>query len=332
MGFLPQMGAGGAMGFMSGGNTPQDWNQGIQNQPFQPYSTGPGTVPNPGGPNPSFDQTKPGAGESFFNQNQNAFTQPTQSGQYWQQVMGQYPNAPTTSNFSQTEYTNFTRPDLAADPGLDPYYNRARTRLGKDLNRQFASRGMYGSSAALDQLSEGLGGLNAEQANREAQYNLQRMAEQRAWEQLGGQLAGQADAGSRAGSQLELGWLQGLGGLAGQADSANLAGLMGGMNAANIAQQLGMERGQNYFNNMMGPSMAMAGMMGNTYDQMFTDDATMMMNAIMMESGLANAALQASLYNQQRQKADPAWAKGMMGGKGGGAGSGGAGGMLGGLL
>lgn len=333
MGFLPQMGAGGALGFLSGGNTPQDWGQGIQNTPFVPYNTGPGTVPQGGGPNPNFDQTKPGFGESYFNQHQGQFGQPTQSGQWWNQVQGQYQYPPQVSNNAQTEYNNYTRPDIAADPGLDPYYNRARDRLATDLNNQFASRGMLGSSAALDQLSEGLGGLNAEQANREAAYHLQRLGEQRAWEQLGGQLAGQADTNSRLGSQNELAWLQGLGGLAGQADQANLANLMGGMGAAANAQQLNMGRGQNFFDNMMQAAMANAGMIGSSYNDMLGTDAGLMNNALMLESGLAQMALQASLYNQQRQKADPAWAKGMMGGKGGGAGSGGSGGgLLGGLL
>jgi hypothetical protein len=123
-----------------------------------------------------------------------------------------------------------------------------------------------------------------------------------------------------------------MGGLAGQADQSNLANLMGGMGAAGQAQQLGMGRAQNYFDNMMQAALAQSGMAGATYNDMFGTDAGLMNNALMLESGLAQAWLQASLYNQQRQKADPAWAKGMMGGKGGGAGSGGAGGLLGGML
>lgn len=330
-GMVPGMSAGGPLGALSGGNTPQDWGQGIQNAPFTPYSTGPGIQPGQQGIDPNFNQASPGFGESYWQQNANRFGQPTQAGSYWNQVRGQYGQPPQGTNYSATEYNNFTRPVLAQDPGLDPYYQRAGDRLSQGINREFASRGMYGSSAAFDQLSEGLGGLAAEQANREAQYNLQRMAEQRAWEQLGGQLAGQADANSRAGQQQQLQWLMGMGNLAGQADSSNLANLMGGANAANAAQQLNMNRAQNYFNNMLGMSGMLGGMAGDSYTDMLGTDATLMNNALMMESGLAQMALQASLYNQQRQKADPAWAKGMMGGKGGGAGSGG-GGLLGGLL
>ncbi len=332
-GIIPQMGAGGAFGFLSGGNTPQDWGQGIHNAPFQPYSTGPGNVPGQVGLDPNFNQATPGFGEQYFQQHAGQFGQPTQSGQYWNQVQGQYGQPPQGTNYSATEYNNFQRPVLAQDPGLDPYYAHAADQLSRGINREFASRGMYGSSAATDQLSQGLGGLAAEQANREAQYNLQRMAEQRAWEQLGGQLAGQADQNSRQGQQQELAWLMGMGNLAGNADSAQLANLMGGANAANSAQQLAMQRAQDYLQNMMGLSGAFSGMAGNTYNDMFGTDAQLMNNGLMLETGLAQMALQASLYNQQRQKADPAWAKGMMGGKGGGAGSGGSGGgLLGGLL
>lgn len=317
MGFLPQMSAGGPLGALSGGNTPQDWGQGIQNAPFTPHSTGPGVTPGQQSPDPNFNFSGPGYGENFFQQNQGAFTQPTQSGQFFQNAMSQYPNAPQVSNNSQTEYSNFVRPELAADPGLNPYYQNAADHLSARLNNQFGSRGMFGSSAATSQLGHSLGDLFADQANREAQYNLQRTAEQRAWEQLGGQLAGQADANSRLGSQNELAWLQGLGGLAGQADQTKLAQLMGGMQGALGAQDAMRTRGQDYFNNTMGPAMAMMGMTNDAYNDMLTSDAQMMMNALMMESGLAQAALQGSLYNQGRQKDDASWAKGMLNGKGG---------------
>lgn len=317
MGFLPTMSAGGPLGALSGGNTPQDWNQGIQNAPFTPYNTGPGVTPGQQSPDPNFNFNQPGYGESFFQQNQGRFTQPTQSGNFFQNAMAQYPTAPQTSNNSQTEYANFHRPDIAADPGLDPYYQNAANHLTAGLNNQFGSRGMFGSSAALNQIGHGLGDLFADQAKNEANYNLQRLGEQRNWEQLGGQLAGQSDANSRLGSQNQLAWLQGLGGLAGQADQANLGQLMGGMNSALGAQGAMRDRGQDMFNNTMGPALAMMGMTNDAYNDMLTSDAQQMMNALMMESGLAQAALQGSLYNQGRQKDDASWAKGMLNGKGG---------------
>ena len=317
LGFLPQQSAGGPFGALSGGNTPQDWGQGISNAPFQPHSTGPGVVPGQQSPDPNFNFNQPGYGESYFQQHQGQFGQPTQSANYFQQMMGRYPTAPQVSNNSQTEYNNFQAPHLSDNAGLQPYYDQARKQLGADLNSQYGSRGMYGSSAALNGISSGLQGLNAEQANRESQYALQRSAEDRGWTGLGGQLAGQADESSRAGSQNELGWLMGMGNLAGNADQSNLANLMGGMQGAMGAQDAMRGRGQDMFNNIMGPTMAMAGMAGNGYNNMLGMDANMMNNALMLESGLAQAALQGSLYNQGRQKDDASWAKGMLNGKGG---------------
>lgn len=317
MGFIPQMSAGGPLGALSGGNTPQDWGQGISNAPFTPYNTGPGVMPQGGGPDPNFNFSGPGYGENYFQQHQGQFNQPTAAGSYFNQVRGQAQNHPQGTNNSQTEYNNFNRPDIAAGPGLDPYYQRAAGRLTEGLNQQSAARGMFGSSQAMDQLSEGLGGLAAQQANREADYALQRLGEQRAWEQLGGSLAGQADANSRANSQNELGWLTGMGGLAGQADQSFLNQLMGGGNMALAAQEAMRGRGQDYFNNTMGPALAMAGMSNQAYTDMFNADAQNMMNALMMETGLAEAALSGSLYNQGRQKDDASWAKGMLNGKGG---------------
>lgn len=281
---LPGMGAGGALGFLSGGNTPQDWGQGIQNAPFSPYFTGPGTV---AGPDPyvgqrgmpsgpwtqlpqPMDQWSPGVAEQWQQQNQGFFMQPGASQDYYNDFRSRMPS-------------------MANDPGLDPYYERARGRLGEDINQQLASRGMYGSSTGMDMLSEGLGGLNAEQANREADYNLRRMAEQRGWEGLGGSLAGQADQGE-------------------------LQRRLGGFGAASQAQEFARQRARDYMGDVMGTSGMMSGMAGDTYNDMLSSDAQLMQNAMMMETGLAQAALQASLYNQQRQKDDASWAKGMLGG------------------
>lgn len=314
MGFLPQMSAGGPLGVLSGGNTPQDWGQGIQNQPFTPYFTGPGVVPGQQSPDPNFNFMQPGAGESYYGANQGRFNQPTASGGFYQQAQGQYGQRPELSNNTQNEYNNLQRPNLSANAGLDPYYQNAAKNVTAQLNNQYGSRGMFGSSAALNGVGGALTDLFADQANREAQYALQRSAEDRGWAGLAGQLAGQADANSRAGSQDELSWLMGMGNLAGNADQANLAQLMGGMSAASTAQNLMRNRGQDFFNNTMAANMPFVDMVGQSYDDMLGTDAQLMQNALMYQNGLAQAALEASLYNQGRQKADAEWAKGMLGG------------------
>ena len=146
---------------LSGGNTPQQHGYGIGDSTgFQPHSVGPGmTQAQPGSYNASFDMSGPGAAES-----------------YYASVMGKGPGTSVSAN-------------------LDPYYERARERTGADVNKQLAARGQFGSSTGMGMLGDALGGLSAEQANREADYGLRR-------------------------SQNELGWLGGMGGLAGQAQNA----------------------------------------------------------------------------------------------------------------
>jgi hypothetical protein len=80
------------------------------------------------------------------------------------------------------------RPELQNDAGLGLYYDNAQRRATETINRTLGARGAYGSSAADDQIAESTVNLNAERANREADYNLKRSAENRAWEDtIGGQ-------------------------------------------------------------------------------------------------------------------------------------------------
>lgn len=70
---------------------------------------------------------------------------------------------------------------------LDPYYQRARERTSADINKQLAARGQFGSSVGTGMLGDALSNLSAEQANREADFQLRNQG------QLG-QFAGQAQA------------------------------------------------------------------------------------------------------------------------------------------
>ncbi len=79
----------------------------------------------------------------------------------------------------QLQQLNASRPDIAADPGLGPYYENAERRALESIDQASAAAGGYGSSMAGDQRSEAITNLNAERANREADYNLRRLAEQR---------------------------------------------------------------------------------------------------------------------------------------------------------
>lgn len=70
---------------------------------------------------------------------------------------------------------------LSADPNFGDFYDNAIRRSVEGINKNLGARGAYGSSAADDQIKESITNLNAERANREADYNLQRSADARAW-------------------------------------------------------------------------------------------------------------------------------------------------------
>lgn len=365
------MGGGGMLGFMSGGNTPQDRGFGIQNPgSFAPYQSSPGM----GGANTaglqSLDISGPGASELFYGNNQDAYQTPGQTENWWNRNQGQfgqagtgetYANAalnryfgrePQGTNIQQQTYDQFQqdRPNIATDPGLSPYYANARKVGQEALNNQMAARGGFNSSAGLDQLNTFNQGLAGDQANREAQYNLQRLGEQRAWDQLGGQLASGLDQNALANSQNQMGWAQALGGLAnqgqgmqlsrlnagmsgaGNADTAMLNRLNQGMSAANTTQQNQMQRAQQLFGNQMTLGGALSDMAGNTYNQMLGSDQQLMDAAMASEMGLANEATNQGYRGQQqnRQGLSDAMSIVGMGGLGGGGGGGGS--LLGGII
>jgi len=151
-----------------------------------------------------------------------------------------------SANQAQQAYQSFlnSQPKISNEPGFDTYYDTAIKRATEDLQMGSASRGSFGSSAAQGQERLAAEGLRGEQANREADYNLARLGEQRQWETLGGGLANQAQ-------QAQQDWLSTLGGLAGGAETMDLNktaeqrawDTLGG-NLANNAETLGLQRQQ----------------------------------------------------------------------------------------
>lgn len=244
-------------GLLGGGNTPQMRGQGIQEpSPFQPYSPGGGLMFSSADPYGAargqvggqgttlapmgFDQTGPGVAEQWQQQNQGRFLGPTN-----QQL-----------NYDATKGT--------LSQNLDPYYNNAERRASEGINQQMGSRGLFNSSAALGQNAEAIGNLEAEKANREGQYGLE-----------------------RAGL---------MGNLAGGADSSSLANLGAGFGAAQAAQGLQSGRAQNYLQNLMSTAAPVMAAAGNTYNSMIGGDEQLMRDAMMAELGLAGEAQ----GNQQR--------------------------------
>lgn len=227
---------------------------------FEPFSTGQGLYEAQPTGMVGIDQRAPGLGEDFANQ-----------------AVGFYAGggAPATTQNQQTVFGQYMA--TPAEAGLDPYYDNAIRQSREDIDAMSASRGAYGSSAALGLGAEAATNLRAEQANREADFGLRRL-------QLGGSLAAGADAGSLAASADERAWTMGLGDLA-------FAG-----------QDATRRRGQDYFNNQMMMGGTIEGLMADEYGAMFADDRALMDAAFMSEMGQLSEA-QAAAYRAELQKA-----------------------------
>lgn len=214
------------------------------------------------------DFSKPGAGEAYFGNNGMAWQSPSYGEVNNQGLVSQYsdPNArPQVTNNTQTWFDSYSAnmPSIASDPGLAPYYENAKNRAAESIAQSTAARGSYGSSSANDQTARAFTDLEADRAQKEAQYNLQRLGEQRAWESLGGQLAGSADASSRAVSENEQNWINLLSQLGISASQLGLDRTNAGMDAAMGAQGAQRTRGQDYFQNQL----AMGDRVSDIYSQ-----------------------------------------------------------------
>lgn len=207
-----------------------------------------------------------------FNDAQNA----TASGQYWNSLQGQ-------SNVPK---------DMSA------YYDRQYDKGSSRINDQMAARGMFGSSAALNQQGQFAADLGAQQAKDEAAYGLQSAGLN---DQIMRGASGAADAATsnRYGQQLQTAQSVGQEGLsrygaglqgAGQADNAGL-GLYGqglqGAQASDAAKtsRLGVlgqgamnadtsrqGRTNSVYDNLMGTTNDVNGLVGTSYGDMLTAD------------------------------------------------------------
>lgn len=321
MGFgLPGMGGG-----MPGSeNNPGNKGFGIGTPGyFEPYSTGPGIQAGQGygGPEGGGDFTQRGIGENMFGALGGGYTRPGMSEGFAAGQLGKHAGGtPGVANNQQANYDSFksNQPDIPTEAGLDPYYDRARERQSATLDNQLAARGLSTSSGGIGLISDAMKDLNAEQANREADFDLRSIGERRAWEGLGGQLAGGADSQSNSESRNQLDWMQGLGGIAGQADVQGMNRLNSGMGAANQAQQLEQDRWQQLLGNEMAMGDRMGGMMGDAYGDMMGMDQALMEQSMNMNLGLGAEALNQDYNTSAQRKDDVMDIAGMMGGMMGG--------------
>jgi hypothetical protein len=292
------------------------WRRGAQDNRQQKTEAAQGYTHQPEG----WDQTQPGVSEQYWDRNQDklqgpsatagayeqaqqTFGTPGQGEQYWQQVQGKF-NNPTNA---QAAYNRAQ--GRSADPGLGEYYDRAKTQTANTMNDQLAAMGMLGSSVGAQKMGNAISALDAERANREADYVMRQ-------DQLVGQLGSAADSQNM--SQLGLG--------------GQMAGAAQGMGMSR-AQDARRARGQDAFNNMYAPAMAMGQMVGDAQNDVLTNDAAYMDATMAAENGMLADQVDNSRYKSDRQKDDERHAldsgqqiMGMVGGMGGG----GMGGMMGG--
>jgi hypothetical protein len=171
---------------------------------------------------------QPTALAAWAGQNAGQLNAPSAATDYWNGVAGKFNAMPGAAQNAQTAYDNYERQRQTLDalPGLDLYYDRQRQKTTEDLNRQLMARGAFGSSRGTSMISDALVGLGAEQANREADYALNRDEAARNWASGGVTAAQSADASSRGAGELQLAQLLGGGQLAGAATEGDLARLM----------------------------------------------------------------------------------------------------------
>src|SRR5262249_19881998 len=124
--------------------------------------------------------------------------------QFAQQALGQFGTGQGAPQISQN--LNNVQ-GVGTDAGLGAYYANAGRIANEQINQQMAARGMFGSSAATDQISEAMTNLAAQRARDEATYRLQAL-------QGNTNLAQAQDTASLQRNQAGLSWLSGLGNIA----------------------------------------------------------------------------------------------------------------------
>lgn len=161
---------------------------------------------------------------------------------------------PTQTNNSQQWFDSVSSrmPTIASDPGFGSYFENAKNRTAESINRATAATGTYGSSSANDQTSRAFTDLDGQRALKEADYNLARLGEQRAWEGLGGSLAGQADEQSLANSNDDQNWMGLLSKLGIDGARLGLDRTNAGFDAANVAGNAERTRGRDFIGDEMG--------------------------------------------------------------------------------
>lgn len=258
----------------------------------------------------ALDLNSPGWGEQYWAANQDwnqgnylqdaqqqygdLFSEPTAIEDYWGSVSGT-----PSENRSDYEYDNFD----ASEPDFDAYYDNAYSRSADRLNQEMAARGQYGASQTGQALTDLGVGIEAERANRRADFMAGR-------QDARGRLAGQAD-------QVDLSNLMGRGQLAGTAslsklnrgqagmsfanmlDAGERADLGAGMGAASVAQGLKEGRVRGGYQDMLAMAQATSPLAAGSFDDMFSSDSALLEQQIAMLLGIPREELNQVLAHRQ---------------------------------
>ncbi len=179
----------------------------------------------------------PFAGENYLADQITRLGTPGMNETYSTGQLAQNSSMTGADNTANKYYETFmeNRPQVGYEAGLDPYYDLAKERSLEEVDRFGASRGVYGSSHALNMGQRSLADLNADQARNEADYKLRALGEERAWQGLGGQLADRAQGARRE-------WSTALGGIAESGQNSMLGREELGQGSAGLMDQLAQGR------------------------------------------------------------------------------------------
>lgn len=232
-----------------------------------------------------FDQTQGGMAEQYALQNQNKLTQQGEGSQFFDKTKSAYSQTGAAEDFQKAQAQGLAQQgageqqwnatqgqmntagaseQLAQDPGLGAYYDRAKTRTAGDINNQLAARGSFGSSAGVQQIGDAMVGLEAERANREADYRKEvaGQADTQRMSRLG--LAGELAQGAQ-GMGLDRTRLGGE--LAGEAQTQQMGRLGQGQDAAGQVDQFGLDQTMAGFEMAMGAQDQAEGRQQTGFDQ-----------------------------------------------------------------
>lgn len=268
---------------------------------WSPYVSDPGVQPGQNqGQFEGLDFTKRGPAEQQWI-DQGSYYNTPMFGETNTQSLVQGAQQPTQANNSQQWFDQVSgrMPTIATDPGFGTYFDNAKDRAAESINRATAATGTYGSSSANDQTSRAFTDLEGQRALKEADYNLQRLAEQRAWEGLGGSLAGQADQQTLANSQDDQNWMGLLSKLGIDASRLGLDRTNAGFDAANVAGNAERVRGRDYMSDQMGSGDRFADLIKSILGPALDNDADLL--GIVNSGGVAEANARVGQEQQNAQ-------------------------------